>query len=586
MRKKSALYRPRSVPSASAPASAPVKRALSLSSPMREALAWTQTVTPTLDDVRKRFAPPLTLGAPEQARMAMDAAFDAAGGYTLLQHSLDLGMFGSMSSFMGYGALQNIAQNGLIRACVETVADDMTRAWIDLSREGADAVATEENSDTDRLSHLSHPSPFPAAPGVPSTADADGKSLLAELTAEMKRLDLQRIIHDAATMTGYYGGCLLYLDTGAVGPELAEPLNLDARFSREAGRRGFLRAVRVIDPINVFPGPYNSTDPLAADYYVPRQWWILGKLVHASRLIRVVQNEAPLMFRPAYNFLGIPQAQILWDYVIHFQDNRDAENRLLNKFSTFVFKTAMSDIITGAANDLASLDARMQILARNRSNDGVLAIDKDAEDVVKVETPLSGVSDIVRQSLEILAALNRTPAVKLLGISPSGFNATGESDIRNYYDHIRSQQEKVLRSPIKTILDVMQISLWGEIDENITFDFCPLSEADANSIAVTQQTKINSIVQLIQNNVISAEEARRVLIADPDSGFNDLDPAEVPDPEGGELESFGGYFPTSKEAAGSAEGAETEELEETPVPGISQAHAGAESQKSDSDGAE
>ena len=81
-------------------------------------------------------------------------------------------------------------------------------------------------------------------------------------------------------------------------------------------------------------------------------------------------------------------------------------------------------------------------MTQNMNNDGVLAIDKDDEDVLKLETPLSGVTDIVRQSLEILAALNRTPAVKLLGISPSGFNATGESDIRNYYDYITSQQEK------------------------------------------------------------------------------------------------------------------------------------------------
>ena len=76
--------------------------------------------------------------------------------------------------------------------------------------------------------------------------------------------------------------------------------------------------------------------------------------------------------------------------------------------------------------------ARLQIMSQNRSNDGVIAVDKDAEDIVKVETPMAGVTDVVRQSLEIVAALNRTPAVKLLGISPSGFNATGESDIRNY----------------------------------------------------------------------------------------------------------------------------------------------------------
>ena len=510
----------------------------SFSTALLDALKWRKNPVPSLDDVRRMYAPPVTLGAPEQARVAMDAAFDAAGGYTLLQHSLAIGQFGSMASFLGYGALQNIAQNGLIRACIETVVDDMTRAWIELSRDGK---SDEAEGQHDNL-----------LPFYSEDIQAAQDTKIDELAAEMKRLDLQRVMHDACAMTGYYGGCLLYLDTGTSGNDLSTPLNLDSKVSREASNRGFLKAVRVIDPINVFPGKYNSTDPLAADYYMPSSWWVLGQEVHASRLIRVVQNEAPLIFRPAYNFLGIPQAQILWDYVVHFQENRDAENRLLNKFSTFVFKTAMGDIINGAAADLSQLDARMQILAHNRSNDGVLAIDKDAEDVVKVETPLGGVADIVRQSLEILAAMNRTPAVKLLGISPSGFNATGESDIRNYYDHIKSQQEKVLRSPLKIILDVAQVSLWGAVEEGISFEFCPLSEEDENTVAMTQQVKINTLCALLDRNVISVEEARQVLIKDPDSGFNDLDPDTIPDPV--DMEELDGGVST-------AEGMEAEELD-------------------------
>jgi phage-related protein (TIGR01555 family) len=267
---------------------------------------------------------------------------------------------------------------------------------------------------------------------------------------------------------------------------------------------------------------------------------VLGKQVHATRLLRIVANEAPLIYKPSYNFLGIPQAQILWDYVLHFQKNRDAANRLLNKFSMLVFKTAMGDILQGYGS-LDQLDSRMQILARNQSNDGVFAIDREAEDVVKVETPLSGVTDIVKQSLEQLAAMNRTPAVKLLGISPSGFNATGESDLRNYYDHVLSQQEKMMRQAIKDVLDIVQISLFGEVDGAIDFTFRPLSEDDKNATAMTQQVKANTLCALLDRDIISPEEARRTLIADPASGLNNLDPDELPEPQGEEgLPGMGG----------------------------------------------
>ena len=471
---------------------------------MRDALSITQSKRPLLtpDEVRAIYGPAKTLGAPKEVQLAMDSALEQSGFYSLIQHGMDMGVYGGMANFMGYAALQNIAQNGLIRACIETVSDDMTRNWIEVTRDG-------EKEDANKN-------------GVDDVLDAINK--------EIDRLELQKVFHEACSLVGYYGGCLLFLDTGTSGDLLKNPLNLDPMFSMEARNKGFLKAVRCVDPINIFPGTYNAINPLASDYYRPSTWWVQGREVHATRLLRIVANEAPLIFKPSYNFLGIPQAQILWDYVLHFQQNRDAANRLLNKFSMLVFKTSMGDLITNEGG-LDQLDSRMMLLARNQSNDGVFAIDHDNEDVVKIETPLGGVTDIVKQSLEQLAAMNRTPAVKLLGISPSGFNATGESDLRNYYDHVLSQQEKVMRHAIKDVLDVMQISLFGEVDDTVDFKFCPLSEEDKSAIAMTQQTKVNTLCALLDRDVISPEEARKALIDDPASGLNDLDPDEVPEPK-------------------------------------------------------
>ena len=328
---------------------------------------------------------------------------------------------------------------------------------------------------------------------------------------------------------GYEGGAFLFIDTGAIGQELERPLNISP-YSAELKPGGLLRFV-VIDPVNVFPGDYNSLSPLEPDYFRPRWWWVLGQRVHASRLIRLVANECPVLLRPAYNFLGIPQAQILWDYVLHFQECRAAEARLLTKFSLTVFKTKMEDILYSAGGT-AQIDTRIRYMIQTMTNDGVLAVDKESEDVVKLETPLSGVTDIVRQSLEILAALNRTPAVKLLGISPSGFNATGESDIRNYYDHITSQQEKVLRDGIKKALDCIQLHLRGTIDPSVTFDFAPLGGEDRAALATLQKTKADTIAVYMDRDIISQEEARQSLASDPDSGFSDIDPAEVPQGNG------------------------------------------------------
>ena len=460
-----------------------------------DAAAKAQSLPLTFDEVREMYGPPRTLGATENVRLAMDSALSADGGvYSLLQHSLQMGM-GVFPQFMGYGALQNLAQNGLIRACVGTVADDMTREWIELRREG-EGVG-EETGD-----------------------------LLPRLSAKLEQLRAQDVFHEAVELAGYEGGALVFLDTGAEGDALAQPLNISPH-SGELRPGSPLRLVAV-DPVNVFPGDYNSLDPLAADYFRPTSWWVLGQKVHASRLLRVVGNEVPVLLRPAYNFLGIPQAQILWDYVLHFQDCRAAAARLLTKFSLTVFKTQMFNGIQFGTAEASQLDSRIRYLAQNMSNDGVLAVDKESEDVVKVETPLGGVTDIVRQALEFLAAVNRTPAVKLLGISPSGFNATGESDIRNYYDHIRSMQEKMLRGPLKTLLDCLQLVTTGEIDPTISFDFRPLGEEDRAALATMQKTRADTVAVYLDRGIISQEEARKALADDPDSGFSDIDVDELP----------------------------------------------------------
>lgn len=507
--------------------------------------AGTSSPTYAPSEVKKLFQPARTLGVPDDVYTACDSQLEACGVYSLLQHSLKMGML-PQTQFLGYATLQQIAQNGLIRACIETLTDDMTRNWIELKREG------ESDNTADKSASNAGAGNILASMGLQDNqAEAEAADQLSILKSEMKRLNLRKVLHDAAGLVGYMGGCLIYIDTGETDPQrLKEPLHIGAA-SVELRSDRPLRFVP-IDPVNVFPGLYNSSNPLRSDFFQPRSWWILGQEVHASRLIRLVANELPVLLKPAYNFLGEAQAQILWDYVMHFQSLRVASQRLLGKFSLTVLKTDMQNVLTqnGAIQEL---DKRVALLVKHRSNDGVQVIDKEAEEIVKLETPLSGVTDLVRQALEILAAMNRTPAVKLLGISPSGFNATGESDIRNYYDHVLSQQEKVLRPAIEHILKILQIRLFGKLDESITFDFAPLSEADSAAVANTQKVKADTIAALLDRGIISPEEARQALADDPDSAFADIDADDVPESDDGGADMEGSDMPDGSEPAQGAD---------------------------------
>ena len=90
--------------------------------------------------VKKEFGLPATMsGVTAKERQTLNMAFDSAGGFNAIYesmtlHAAELGQY-PITSFVGYGVLQQIAQNGMIRACIQTVADDVSRRWITLASE-------------------------------------------------------------------------------------------------------------------------------------------------------------------------------------------------------------------------------------------------------------------------------------------------------------------------------------------------------------------------------------------------------------------------------------------------------------------
>lgn len=463
----------------------------------------------TPEEAWRLYAPPRTLGVTEEHQLAMDEHLQACGYSSLISHSIGLGMGISeiAPQFLGYPYLAGLSQNGIIRAGVTTVAEEMTKKWVEIKRGG-------------------------------KVAKNDDK--VKRLTAALEDFNVQGIFNEAAQKCDFDGGCLVYIDLGenrnddAGLDTLKQPLQLDPVLF--AGKK--LKRFTLVEAINLYPGLYNATDPLSPDYFTPTHWLVLGKQIHKSRFLYFAPNRVPMLLRPAYNFFGIPAAQIALDYVAHFTKCREAAQRLLTKFSLTIFKSDMTTILSGGTAD--NFDRRMQYLAQWRDNDMILAIDNEKEDVLKLETPIAGTTDVVRQALEFVAAIFRIPFVKFLGISPGGLNATGEADLRNFYDHIAGKQEKILRRPLDKVMDILQLHLFGEIDPEIRAEFCPLTDEDDSQRETTQKMKADRLVTLCQSGIIGEDEARRVLSDDQDSDLSFIDPDDVPEsPEGEDPMSSG-----------------------------------------------
>ena len=452
-----------------------------------------------LKTIRKQYGVPLT-NAGESVKLAMDNALEQSGHFTTIRNAVASGGIDAYPQFLGYAYLSGLQQNGFIRAGVEGLADDMTARFIELIR-----TSDIENNNDDKINKINE---------------------------YLNTFQIKELFNKAAALCGYFGGCLIYVDTDD--EDLLSALD-------EKSLNHSIKGYVLIEPINVYPGRYNSTNPLRADYFIPETWFVLGQEVHASRLLYLAADEVNMLLKPAYNFFGIAPAQIAADSVSHFIKDREAASRLLHKYSLLVFKTDMgSALYSGNPEELYS---RVKVLADFRDNNSVIIIDKEDEDIVTVTTSLAGVTDVVRLSLELMPIMFRQPLTKFLGISPGGMNATGESDENNWNEYVLSQCEKIFRKPVKRLLELIQYDLFGEIDECIDFIFKVQSSNDEVKEINNNKIKADTYVQLTSAGIISPEEARKALAEDEKSGFNSIDVDNVPEPVnmGGSEDLFGAF---------------------------------------------
>jgi phage-related protein (TIGR01555 family) len=167
-------------------------------------------------------------------------------------------------------------------------------------------------------------------------------------------------------------------------------------------------------------------------------------------------------------------------------------------------------------------------------NQGLLMINRASEEFDIKHASLAGVPEIVKQSMERMTLPARMPIVKFFGNQPSGLNADSEGVIRMWYDDVRAMQEARNREIIQRIIELCEIELWGEIIDDIVFEFNGLWQLDDAGKAAIQKTRADARAVDISAGIITQQDGRRAALADKDSQYTGLDLSqELPMPQGG-----------------------------------------------------
>lgn len=441
-----------------------------------------------------KFAPPALLPGVVPKGESSAIAMDYAPGVYEFANSM-WGATSYFAPFPGYPYLAGLATRAEYRAFADSLSSEMTREWITFK--GA------------------------------SDADGDGQAeqdtlRIAELKDAVKRHNLQDLFKLASAQDCFFGRAQITINISGADPKL--PLVLDPRTIK----KGSLDSFSCVEAMWTTPSAYNSNDPTAPDFYKPREWFVLGKQMHASRIMTIITRPLPDMLKPAYNFSGMSLSQLAEPYVNNWLRTRQSVSDLISNFSITALKTNMSQVLQGNC-DGSDINARADLFTLTRSNRGLMLLDKDAEELDQVNTPLSGLHELQAQSQEHLCSVSRMPAIILTGISPGGLNASSDSEIRVFYDWISSQQNAFYRHPLETCIKVIMLDLWGEIDETISFEFNSLWQVSAKEEAEIRNSNATAAATYIDRGVLSPEEVRENLAADPNSGYSGIDVSAVPE---------------------------------------------------------
>jgi len=334
---------------------------------------------------------------------------------------------------------------------------------------------------------------------------------LEQLEKAAGRLAIWDNLNDVIKWSRLYGGAIgvLMID----GQDVSTPLRKDTI------QQGQFKGILVLDRWLVQPSLTNLITDFGPDLGKPKYYQVVADAqalvnqnIHHSRVIRLDGVELPYWQRIAENGWGQSVLERLWDRLIAFDSTTEGTAQLVYKAHLRTYKVkGLRSIIAAGGKALDGLASQIDFIRRFQSNEGLTLMDSEDEFEAH-QYSFSGLNDVLLQFGQQLSGAMDIPLVRLFGQSPAGLNATGESDLRNYYDSIKQQQERKLRRAVETIYNVLYRSEFGqEPPANMAIKFKPLWQMSDTDKATIANTTTDAVTKASDSGLIDRHTALKEL---------------------------------------------------------------------------
>ncbi len=301
-----------------------------------------------------------------------------------------------------------------------------------------------------------------------------------------------------------YGGCGIIMLLDGTG-EVWEPLHL----SRV--KKGSLKYLRTVDRWHLIPERVNLTQPLARDWAKPEFYRAFSGAdrIHRSRILFFKGVKLPYRLEVQRQFWGGSILDRVSDAVMNAIATQNSIASLVHeaKVDALGIPNLFTMLSTAAGAD--RLKTRLETVMMTKSLFNTVIMDTNEEWSQKTSAIVPGLEPILQAFLTIASAAADVPVTRLIGTSAQGLNATGEGDLRNYYDSVASKRNKAPDPQLHQLDEVLLRHLFGQRPEEYSFEWPSLwqeteTQKATNALTRSQTAKNYWEMDVLQPHHIAA----------------------------------------------------------------------------------
>lgn len=329
------------------------------------------------------------------------------------------------------------------------------------------------------------------------------------IEAEEKRLGFWQKLLEVKVKARLWGGAALFIGTGE--QDLMQPLNVE-----KAGKGG-IKYLTALSRRDVTAGPIDQ-DVRSEFYGTPAYFEMTGSSgeamvrIHPSRMARFI--GAP----HGDNLLNFGINQGWGDSIIEavYSAMKNADATAAN-IASLVFEANVDvfripDFMNGLADPeyRSRLLERFSLAATAKGINRALVLDKE-EEYERKTISFATLPEVMQSFLQMAAGAADIPVTRLLGQSPAGMSATGESDMNNYYDRVSSIQTLEVTPAIYRLDECLIRSALGSRPKEVFYKWSPLKQMTEKEQAEIGKMNAETAKTLADTGIFTPVELRTVV---------------------------------------------------------------------------